>query len=104
MKSSEGKRLVGAKWKHPGGKLREEGAASLTDQELLAILISSGIPGKSAEEIAEDVLEKYGSLDKLANQPLEDLSNIKGISHVKVHRIAAACELAHRMARCKKKL
>ena len=50
------------KWKHPGGKLREEGAASLTDSELLAILISTGIKGKPAERIAEEVLERFGSL------------------------------------------
>jgi DNA repair protein RadC len=40
------------KWKHPGGKLRELGPESLTDTELLAILISSGIKGKPAEKIA----------------------------------------------------
>jgi len=44
------------KWRHPGGKLRELGAHTLTDAELLAILISSGIKGKSAEE----VLERFG--------------------------------------------
>ena len=86
-----------SKWKHPGGKLREEGAASLTDEELLAILISSGIPGKSAGEIAEEVIKKYGSLEGLANQPLENLLDIKGLSHVKAHRIAAAFELARRL-------
>lgn len=36
-------------WKHPGGKLRELGAEALTDAELLAILISTGIKGKPAE-------------------------------------------------------
>ena len=47
-----------AQWKHPGGKLREEGADSLSDRELLAILISTGIRGKPAEHIAEEVLER----------------------------------------------
>ncbi|MGH7799707.1 MAG: UPF0758 domain-containing protein, partial [Thermodesulfobacteriota bacterium] len=60
-----------SKWKHPGGRLREEGAASLTDRELLAILISTGIKGKPAEKIAEEILERFGSLERLANQPLE---------------------------------
>lgn len=87
------------KWKHPGGKLREEGAASLTDGELLAILISAGIPGKSADKIAEEVLEKFGSLDGLANQPLEKLLDIKGLSDVKIIRIAAAFELARRLTK-----
>ena len=51
-----------AEWKHPGGKLRELGAASLTDKELLAILISTGIKGRSAEEIAAELLEGLGPL------------------------------------------
>ena len=42
------------KWQHPGGKLRELGAEALTDAELLACLISTGIPGKPAESIADN--------------------------------------------------
>lgn len=86
-----------AQWKHPGGKLREQGAASLTDRELLAILISTGIRGKPAEKIAQEVLERFGSLKGLANQPLEKLLDIKGLSDVKIIRIAAAFELARRL-------
>jgi DNA repair protein RadC len=89
----------GKRWHHPGGKLREEGAASLTDKELLAILISTGIKGKSAEKIAEEVIQKFGSLEGLANQPLESFLEIKGLSDVKIVRIAAAFELARRLAR-----
>lgn len=85
------------KWKHPGGKLRERGADSLTDRELLAILISTGIKGKPAEKIAEEVLERFGSLEGLANQPLEKLLEIKGLADVKIIRIAAAFELARRL-------
>jgi len=85
------------KWKHPGGKLRERGGASITDQELLAILISTGIKGKPAEKIAEEVLEKFGSLEGLANQPLEKLLEVKGLADVKIIRIAAAFELARRL-------
>jgi DNA repair protein RadC len=87
-----------AKWEHPGGKLREQGAASLTDAELLAIVISTGIKGKPAEKIAEEVLERFGSFEGLANQPLEKLLEIKGLSDVKIIRIAAAFELARRLA------
>jgi len=85
------------KWKHPGGKLREEGAEKLTDQELLAILISAGIKGKPAEKIADEIIQKFGSLEGLANQPLEELLKIKGLSDVKIIRIAAAFELARRI-------
>ena len=92
-----------SKWKHPGGRLREEGAASLTDRELLAIFISTGIKGKSAEKIAEEILQKFGSLEGLSNQPLERLLEIKGLSDVKIIRIAAAFELARRLTGEKRK-
>jgi len=98
-----GDELLIAKWKHPGGKLREQGAASLTDGELLAILISTGIKGKPAEKIAEEILERFGSLEGLANQPLEKLLEIKGLSDVKIIRIAAAFELARRLTGEKRK-
>jgi DNA repair protein RadC len=84
-------------WKHPGGKLRELGAHTLTDAELLAILISTGVKERPAEKIAEEVLEKFGSLEGLSNLPLERLSEIKGLSDVKIIRIAAAYELALRL-------
>lgn len=87
------------KWIHPGGKLREQGANTLSDAELLAILISAGIKGKSAEKIAEEILEKFGSLSQMANQPLEKFLEFKGISDVKIIRIAAAFEIARRISK-----
>ncbi len=87
-----------SEWKHPGGKLRERGAASLTEQELLAILISTGVKGRSAEEIATELLQQFGPIDRLANQPLEKFLRIKGLSDVKIIRIAAAFELARRLS------
>jgi DNA repair protein RadC len=85
------------KWKHPGGKLRELGPESLTDTELLAILISSGIKGKPAEDIAEDILANFGSLKGMADQPLGKFLAIKGLGDVKSIRIAAAFEIARRL-------
>lgn len=84
-------------WQHPGGKLLELGAEKLSDAELLAIIISTGIKGKSAEEIAEEILEKFGSFKGLANQPMKKLLSIKGISDVKITRIAATLEIAKRI-------
>jgi DNA repair protein RadC len=88
---------------HPGGKLIEEGPASLTDAELLAILVSTGIPGKSALQIAEDTLSMFGSLKGMCNQPLERFLQIKGLSDVKIVRIAAAYELAYRLVGLREK-
>lgn len=89
------------RWQHPGGKLRELGPASLTETELLAILISPGIRGKPSEAIASEIIERFGSMAGLANQPLERLLDIKGLSDVKIIRLAAAFELARRVAQKK---
>jgi DNA repair protein RadC len=85
------------KWRHPGGKLRELGADKLSDQELLAILISSGVKGRTAEDIAREVLAKFGSFRGMANQPLDKFLRVKGLGDVKVIRIAAAFEIARRI-------
>jgi len=84
-------------WQHPGGKLREYGAEKLSDVELLAILISTGIRGKNAEKIAEEILENFGSFKGMANQPLEKFLKIKGLGNVKIIRIAACFEIARRI-------
>jgi len=84
-------------WRHPGGKLRELGSERLTDAELLAILISSGIKAKPAEEIAKEVISNFGSLNGMENQPLQKFLEIKGLGYVKSIRIAAAFEIARRL-------
>jgi DNA repair protein RadC len=89
----------GQGWRHPGGKLRELGPETLSDIELLAILISAGIKGKPAERIAEELLARFGSFKEMAKQPLQKFLEIKGLGAVKIHRIAAALEIARRMAK-----
>jgi DNA repair protein RadC len=84
------------KWRHPGGKLRELGPESLTDAELLAIVISSGIKDKPAERIADEILAKFGSFKGMANQPLHKFLEIKGLGDVKIIRVSAAFEIARR--------
>lgn len=60
-------------------------------------MISTGIKGKSAEKIAEEVLAKFGSFKGMANQPLKKFLVIKGLADVKIIRIAAAFEIARRI-------
>jgi DNA repair protein RadC len=84
-------------WQHPGGKLRELGPESLSDAELLAIVISAGIRGKPAEKIAKEILARFGSFKGMTQQPLNKFREIKGLGAVKIHRIAAALEIARRM-------
>jgi len=85
-------------WRHPGGKLLALGADKLTDSELLSILIGAGIKGKPAETIAAELLENHGSFEGLSCLPFEAIHKIKGLKKVKTIRIAAAFEIARRIA------
>ena len=78
--------------------MAELGAQALTEAELLSILVAPGTPGNSAEKIAENILKKFGSLEGLGGQPLERLYEIKGMGDTKIIRLAAALELARRVA------
>ena len=91
------KKSIVSNWHHPGGKLRDLGPEALSDTELLAILISAGIKGKSAEKIAEEILEKFGGFKGMTNQPLQKFLKIKGLGDVKIIRMAAAFEIARRI-------
>lgn len=85
------------RWRHPGGKFLAEGPEALSDAELLAILIGTGVKGKPAEKIAEEIMERFNSFKGLANQPFEKLYTLKGLGKVKTIRIAAAFEIARRI-------
>lgn len=84
-------------WKHPGGKLLDKGAESLTDAELLAIIISTGTKGKTAEQLADEILRKFSGYTGIANQPLEKFLEFKGLGERKIVRIAALFEIARRI-------
>jgi DNA repair protein RadC len=83
----------------PGRKLIEQGADRRSDQEILAILLGTGGPGYSAQDIADQVLEKHGDLARLMDLPLRELAAVKGLGPVKAIRIAAAYELARRIVK-----
>lgn len=78
--------------------MAELGAEALTEAELLSILVAPGTPGNPAEKIAENILKKFGSLEGLGGQPLERLYEIKGMGDTKIIRLAAALEIARRVA------
>jgi DNA repair protein RadC len=86
-------------WRHPGGKFRRLGPQSCTDAELLAILISTGMPGKSAESIAEEILDKHHSLVGIMGKTLQEIMKVKGLKIVKATRIASAFEIARRIVK-----
>jgi len=84
-------------WTHPGGKLIELGPSALSDEELLAAIIGAGYKGRTAQDIAKDLLNQYYSIAGLMGKKLTDLAKIKGLKDVKVVRIAAAFEIARRV-------
>jgi DNA repair protein RadC len=90
------------KWTHPGGKLVELGPTSLTDEELLAILIGSGYKGTTAQDIAKELLDKYHSIAGLLGKTFADFPEIKGLKKGKMERIAAPFEMTKRIFNEKK--
>jgi len=82
---------------HPGGKLREFGAKSLTDAELLSIIIGTGTNENSATTIAEEIMKKYKTFLGMAGKSFDEFLEIKGMGEVKVHRLAATLEIARRI-------
>lgn len=86
-----------AKDDRPREKLLLKGPESLSDSELLAILIANGNKEKSAVELAKDVL-KLGkdSLHELGKLSVKELTKIKGIGPAKAITIASALEIGRR--------
>ena len=87
-------------WKledRPREKMYVSGAASLSDSELLAILINSGTRNHSAHELARELLARAdNSLNRLTSLPLRRMCSIQGIGKAKAARITAALELGAR--------
>lgn len=82
----------------PRERLLRHGAQSLTDAELVAILLRVGVRGTSAVELARQILKKFGSLRALAEAPLSALLDVKGLKDAKASQLAAAMEVARRIA------
>ncbi len=83
----------------PREKLINNGAAALTDSELLAILIGSGTKEKSALDIARDLTADNGILKNIALvHDVKELAKTKGLGRAKAALIIAALELGRRIA------
>lgn len=85
----------------PYEKVRESGAQSLSDAELLAVILRSGSRNKSARSLAEQVLslECPDGLPGLLHHSLEDYKSISGIGEVKAIQLSCIGELSKRIWR-----
>ena len=80
----------------PREKLLERGATSLSDAELLAIFLRTGVAGKTAVDLARDLLSRYGSLRELFQVPVTELCAITGLGAAKVAQLHASLEMGRR--------
>ena len=80
----------------PREKLLKNGEKSLSDAELLAIILRTGVQGHSALDIARAVVNKFGTFRELSQARARDWTNFKGLGPAKIAQIRAAIEIGRR--------
>jgi DNA repair protein RadC len=80
----------------PREKLLQRGAETLSDAELLAIFLRTGTPGKSAVDLARDLLADFGSLKALLNADQARFCQANGLGSAKYAQLQAVMEMAKR--------
>ena len=82
----------------PRERLAELGPDALSDAELIAIILRTGLQGKSAVDVGAELVQQFGTLSVLAQATLEELQSIKGIGRDKAIALQSAFTFARRMA------
>lgn len=85
----------------PRERLLKYGANKLSNAELLAIFLRTGIVGKTALDLARDLLNDFGSLDKVLESDFKSFTKIKGMGSAKFCQLKATLELVRRHYDCK---
>jgi DNA repair protein RadC len=80
----------------PREKLTRAGAAALGDNELVALLLGTGVRFRSALAVAQDVLETVDGVGGLARASVEELVKVPGVGQPRAARLLAAVELGRR--------
>ncbi len=83
----------------PRERLIRKGAESLSDAELVAILLRTGTKGRSALDVARDLLARFGSVSALVAADLKSLCATTGLGSAKYAQLAAVMEMARRALR-----
>jgi DNA repair protein RadC len=83
----------------PRERLLAQGAAGLSDAELVAVCLRSGIRGKSAVDLARELIAACGGVSGLLGADLPRLLQVKGLGMAKAAQFAAVIELARRSLR-----
>jgi DNA repair protein RadC len=80
----------------PRERLIRDGAAALSDPELLAVFLRVGVRGKNAVELGRELIARFGSLSALFAASLEQFSQVHGLGPAKFAQLQAVMELARR--------
>ena len=80
----------------PREKLLKKGARALTNSELLAILLRTGIKGSSAIDLARKIMKKFGTFRNMLHVDVRDWKEFKGVGNAKVAHIQSALEIGRR--------
>ncbi len=75
------------------------GASSLSDYEILAIILGNGYKNKSVLDLAQEILRKFTNIQDFLQITTKELEGVKGLGHVKALRIMASIEFAKRVNR-----
>ncbi|QDQ28648.1 JAB domain-containing protein [Chitinimonas arctica] len=81
----------------PREKLLHQGASALSDAELLAIFLRVGLPGKSAVDLARELLTRFGSLTGLFHADQQDITAMAGLGIVSFTQLRAISEISRRL-------
>ncbi|MFX1734739.1 DNA repair protein RadC [Paraburkholderia sp. A1RI_3L] len=80
----------------PRERLREAGPAALSDVELVALVLGTGLPGHNVFVVAESLLSRFGSLRAMLDAQPEEFLGLRGIGPAKASQLQAITELARR--------
>lgn len=86
----------------PRERMQKNGAGALSDSELLAIALRTGVGKTSATELAKQLIARFGSLKGIACASFDELCSVKGIGIAKAAQIQSAFELGRRTSRVMK--
>jgi DNA repair protein RadC len=82
----------------PRERLRISGAGSLSDAELLAILLRTGVEGANVVQLAQSMLRTFGGWPGLMRASFDELIAVKGLGEAKIAQLKAALEIGRRLA------
>ncbi|HEX7326965.1 MAG TPA: DNA repair protein RadC [Casimicrobiaceae bacterium] len=83
----------------PRERLLAQGAAALTDAELLAVVLGTGCTGATSLDVARDLLARYRGLSALLAESIDKLACVKGLGTAKAAKLVAGVEIARRLLR-----